>query len=121
MNKEKHCVISFVLELRIILHCRIDDIQDNSILRRGVPVAHSIYGVASTINAANYLLLRGLKRTQSLNHPEAMKVCVEQLVEAYWGQGMEIYWRDNYICPSFEEYKEMAKRSKDVVKAMSRI
>lgn len=33
----------------------VDDIEDNSKLRRGVPVAHSIYGVASTINAANYV------------------------------------------------------------------
>lgn len=34
---------------------RVDDIEDNSKLRRGVPVAHSIYGVASTINTANYV------------------------------------------------------------------
>ena len=33
----------------------IDDIQDNSKLRRGVPVAHNIYGVPLTINAANYI------------------------------------------------------------------
>ncbi|GFG36235.1 hypothetical protein Cfor_01026, partial [Coptotermes formosanus] len=87
-----------------------DDIQDNSTLRRGIPAAHTIYGVASTISAAIYLLLRGLKRAQDLNHPEAMKVCIEKLLELYWAQGLEIYWRDNYICPSFEEYKEMAKR-----------
>ena len=28
----------------------IDDIEDNSKLRRGSPVAHAIYGVAATIN-----------------------------------------------------------------------
>jgi geranylgeranyl diphosphate synthase type 3 len=121
MNKEKYCVISFVLDLCLILHCRFDDIQDNSTLRRGIPAAHTIYGVASTISAAIYLLLRGLKRAQDLNHPEAMKVCIEKLLELYWAQGLEIYWRDNYICPSFEEYKEMAKRSKDMVRAISRI
>jgi geranylgeranyl diphosphate synthase type 3 len=98
----------------------MDDIQDNSILRRGIPAAHTIYGVASTISAANYLLLRGLKRAQNLNHPEAMKVCIEKLLEVCCGQGMYIYRRDNYICPSFEEYKEMAKRNKDMVKALIR-
>jgi geranylgeranyl diphosphate synthase type 3 len=118
MNKEKYCVINFVLELCIILHCRIDDIQDNSVLRRGIPAAHTIYGVASTISAGSYLLLRGLKRAQILNHPDAMKVCSEQLLQMYWGQGMEIYWRDNYICPSLEEYKEMATRSKDLTGAV---
>jgi geranylgeranyl pyrophosphate synthase len=34
---------------------RIDDVEDNSELRRGIPVAHKIYGVASTINSANYV------------------------------------------------------------------
>jgi geranylgeranyl diphosphate synthase type 3 len=96
-----------------MLYCRIDDIEDNSILRRGIPVAHSIYGVASTINAANYTLLKGLKKVQSLNHPEAVTVCTEQLLDMYYGQGLEIYWRENYTCPTFEEYKQMVYKSKD--------
>lgn len=49
---------------------RIDDIEDNSCLRRGVPVAHSIYGVASTINAANYVLFLALEKVQQLGHPD---------------------------------------------------
>lgn len=49
---------------------RIDDIEDNSTLRRGVPVAHSIYGVASTINAANYIFFLALEKVQSLDHPD---------------------------------------------------
>nr|XP_018903377.1 PREDICTED: geranylgeranyl pyrophosphate synthase isoform X1 [Bemisia tabaci] len=85
----------------------IDDIQDNSILRRGIPVAHSIYGVASTINAANYVLFIALERVLSLGHPEATSVYTEQLLKLHRGQGMEIYWRDNYLCPSEEEYRTM--------------
>jgi len=110
---------SFMLKLCIILHCRIDDIEDNSILRRGIPVAHSIYGVASTINAANYVFFIALERLLSLNHPEAMTVYTEQLLELHRGQGMELYWRDSYICPSVEEYQEMTKRSKHRVRAMN--
>jgi geranylgeranyl diphosphate synthase type 3 len=49
---------------------RIDDIEDNSILRRGIPVAHSIYGVAGTINAANYTLFIALEKVQKLGHPD---------------------------------------------------
>lgn len=85
----------------------IDDIQDNSILRRGIPVAHSIYGVPSTINAANYVMVIALERVLALHHPEATQVYTEQLLELHRGQGMEIYWRDNYICPSESEYKHM--------------
>ncbi|XP_015588368.1 geranylgeranyl pyrophosphate synthase isoform X2 [Cephus cinctus] len=88
----------------------IDDIQDNSILRRGIPVAHSIYGVASTINAANYVLFIALERVIMLNHPEATQVYTEQLLELHRGQGMELYWRDNYICPSEQEYRKMTMR-----------
>ncbi|KAJ8670689.1 hypothetical protein QAD02_001948 [Eretmocerus hayati] len=88
----------------------IDDIQDSSILRRGIPVAHSIYGVASTINAANYVMFIALERVISLNHPEATQVYTEQLLELHRGQGMEIYWRDNFICPSEDEYRIMTVR-----------
>jgi len=119
--KEKYCVITFLVELCIILHCRIDDIQDNSVLRRGIPAAHTIYGVPSTINAANYIQFIGLDRLQNLNHPKAMALCTGHLVEWHHGQGMEIYWRDNHTCPSVEEYKEIAKKSKDTGRTMSRI
>jgi geranylgeranyl diphosphate synthase type 3 len=95
------------------LYCRIDDIQDNSIFRRGIPVAHSIYGVASTMNTANYVLLKGLNKVQSLNHPDALTACTEQLLDMIYGMEMEICWRDNYTCPSFEEHKQMAQKSKD--------
>ncbi|XP_012266399.2 geranylgeranyl pyrophosphate synthase isoform X1 [Athalia rosae] len=100
----------FVFSVKADQFIRIDDIQDNSILRRGIPVAHSIYGVASTINAANYVLFIALEKVLALNHPEATEVYTEQLLELHRGQGMEIYWRDNYICPSEEEYREMTIR-----------
>jgi geranylgeranyl diphosphate synthase type 3 len=95
------------------LHCRIDDIEDSSILRRGIPVAYSIYGIPSTISAANYILFTGLKRLECLNHPEVLSTCTEHLFDWFWGQTLEIYWRDNYICPSEEEYLELNKRSKN--------
>ncbi|XP_016987899.1 geranylgeranyl pyrophosphate synthase isoform X2 [Drosophila rhopaloa] len=76
----------------------------------GVPVAHSIYGVASTINAANYALFLALEKVQQLGHPEATKVYTEQLLELHRGQGMEIYWRDSFTCPSESDYKMMTVR-----------
>jgi geranylgeranyl diphosphate synthase type 3 len=33
----------------------MDDVEDSSELRRGIPVAHKIYGVPQTINTANYV------------------------------------------------------------------
>lgn len=88
----------------------IDDIEDNSCLRRGLPVAHSIYGVAMTINAANYAFFLALDKVQQLNHPDATKVYTEQMLELHRGQGMEIYWRENLICPTESDYKLMVIR-----------
>ena len=43
----------------------VDDIEDNSKVRRGNPVAHSIYGIAQTINCANYVyFLRYVRKIQ---------------------------------------------------------
>ncbi|GAV04170.1 hypothetical protein RvY_14486 [Ramazzottius varieornatus] len=85
----------------------IDDIEDNSSLRRGIPVAHHIYGVASTINSANYVYFLALQKILSLGHTDAPSVFTEQLLELHRGQGMEIYWRDSFNCPTEDEYKKM--------------
>ncbi|KAL5018477.1 hypothetical protein ScPMuIL_004199 [Solemya velum] len=88
----------------------IDDIEDNSKLRRGIPVAHNIYGVAHTINTANYVYFLGLDKVLKLDHPEAPKFFTAQMLELHRGQGMDIYWRDAIQCPEEEEYKEMVIR-----------
>lgn len=101
---------TLIMLLMYFFTISIDDIEDNSILRRGIPVAHSIYGVASTINSANYVLFLALQKVQQLGHPDATKVYTEQLLELHRGQGMEIYWRDNFQCPEEAEYKLMTIR-----------
>ena len=110
-----------MLQLCITLHCRFDDIQDNCSLRRGIPAAHTVYGVPSTISAAIYVYFISLQTVLSCNQPEMIKLYTEMMLEMWRGQAIEIYWRDNYTCPSEEEYLEMVKRSKDRVRAMSRI
>lgn len=85
----------------------IDDIEDSSKLRRGFPVAHSIYGVASVINSANYVYFLGLEKVLTLQHPEAVNVFTRQLLELHRGQGLDIHWRDTYTCPSEQEYRSM--------------
>ncbi|XP_004931181.1 terpene synthase [Bombyx mori] len=107
ISEEKLRLVGDIVQMLHNASLLIDDIQDNSILRRGIPVAHSIYGVASTINAANYAMIIALEKTLELGHPLATTVYTEQLLELHRGQGMEIYWRDNFQCPSEDEYKQM--------------
>lgn len=87
----------------------IDDIEDNSKLRRGTPVAHVVYGVPQTLNTANYVYFLALQEIHQLNNPTAVKVFLEEMLNLHRGQGMDIYWRDNSICPSEEEYVHMVK------------
>jgi len=110
-----------VLQLCITLHCRFDDIQDNSSLRRGIPAAYTVCGVPSTISAAICVYFVTLQRVLSFNQTEMIKLYTEMMLEMWRGQTIEFYWRDNYTCPSEKEYLEMTERNKDRVRAMNRI
>ncbi|XP_061083326.1 geranylgeranyl pyrophosphate synthase [Conger conger] len=102
--------LQVVIEVTEMLHnasLLIDDIEDSSKLRRGFPVAHSIYGVPSVINSANYVYFLGLEKVLTLEHPEAVRVFTRQLLELHRGQGLDIHWRDTYTCPSEAEYRHM--------------
>jgi|SRR5277367_1458828 len=59
---------------RLIMMCRIDDVEDGSALRRGFPVAHSIYGIPQTINSANYIYFCALRELERLNNPQLFKI-----------------------------------------------
>jgi len=85
----------------------IDDIEDNSKMRRGVPVAHAIYGIPSTINCANYVYFLAMEHCRNLGSQEALTIFLEELLCLHRGQGFDIYWRDNLKCPSEAEYIDM--------------
>ncbi|KAM0714440.1 hypothetical protein Q7P37_010227 [Cladosporium fusiforme] len=85
----------------------IDDVEDNSNLRRGVPVAHLIFGTAQTINSANYVYFCALQELTKLNNPEAIRIYTDELLNLHRGQGMDLFWRDTLTCPSEDDYLEM--------------
>ncbi|KAI2837472.1 hypothetical protein CBS147343_10962 [Aspergillus niger] len=102
--------LSIITKVVAMLHTAsllIDDVEDNSILRRGIPVAHNIYGTAQTINSANYVYFLALQEVQKLNNPAAIDIYVQELLNLHRGQGMELFWRDTLTCPSEDEYLEM--------------
>jgi len=102
--------IEIIKEIIASLHnasLLVDDIEDNSKLRRGVPVAHSIYGIATTINCANYVYFLALEQCQRLESAEAMRIFVSELLNLHRGQGRDILWREQCRCPTEVEYKGM--------------
>jgi geranylgeranyl diphosphate synthase, type III len=70
-------------------------------------VAHNIFGVAQTINSANYAYFVAQEKIRELNQPRAYEVFTEELLRLHRGQGMDLYWRDTLACPTEEEYIEM--------------
>lgn len=99
----------------------MDDVEDNSDLRRGIPVAHRIYGIPQTINTANYVyflvfseIFRMTEDSASsaagsplANAATVERLVVDELINLHRGQGMDLLWRDSLICPTEEEYVEM--------------
>ncbi|KAI9465206.1 terpenoid synthase [Lactarius psammicola] len=101
----------------------IDDIEDNSQLRRGRPVAHKIYGVPQTINTANYVYFLAFQEILALkaqgghgtndaqgrlySECDVDRIVTAELLNLHRGQGLDLLWRDSLRCPTEEEYIAM--------------
>ncbi|CBX96522.1 hypothetical protein LEMA_P107870.1 [Plenodomus lingam JN3] len=85
----------------------VDDVEDSSLLRRGIPVAHSIFGIPQTINSANYVYFKALQHLLLMQNPKLVDIFTEELLNLHRGQGMDLYWRDSLTCPSEADYLEM--------------
>ncbi|KAJ5682484.1 hypothetical protein N7462_005649 [Penicillium macrosclerotiorum] len=104
---ESLAVIEKVVTMLHTASLLIDDVEDNSVLRRGIPVAHNIFGTAQTINSANYVYFLALQEIQQLHNPVAIDIYVKELLNLHRGQGMDLFWRDTLTCPTEDEYLEM--------------
>ncbi|OUM65593.1 hypothetical protein PIROE2DRAFT_41532, partial [Piromyces sp. E2] len=100
-------IIKDVIEMLHTSSLLIDDVEDDSELRRGVPVAHKIFGIPSTISCANYVYFIALDKLISLNNINLIKIYSDELLNLHRGQGMEIYFRDSNICPTEDDYMDI--------------
>ncbi|KAF8883244.1 isoprenoid synthase domain-containing protein [Infundibulicybe gibba] len=107
-------VITKVVNMLHAASLMVDDIEDDSQLRRGNPVAHKIYGIPQTINTANYVYFLAYQELFNLRHSTMMAsdkdldaIVTAELLSLHRGQGLEILWRDSLQCPSEDEYITM--------------
>jgi geranylgeranyl diphosphate synthase type 3 len=89
----------------------LDDIEDSSKLRNGEPCAHQIYGIAQTINSANFCYFEALSEVVNLGSSEAVDLFLKEMMSYHRGQMSDIIWRDHSECPTEKEYLEMVKMS----------
>lgn len=93
----------------------IDDIEDQSELRRGKPSLHKIFGEDLTINLGNFLYFfplvifkKNKKKIDSQTYQKLIEIFFEEMVNLHLGQGTDIFWhRGNQKKISEREYLEM--------------
>lgn len=102
----------------------IDDIEDNSVLRRGEKAVHIKYGVDISINAGNFLYYLPTLTIDNSTLTDKQKLTVYSIYTTYMrkihlGQGMDIVWhRDTKTIPSIEAYKSMSRLKTGCLAAM---
>lgn len=78
-------------------------------------MAHHIYGIPVTLNAAHYVYCLALEKLldglPGKFHCAGVRLFTEQMLQLHRGKGAEIYWRDAFICPTEEAYLELIGRN----------
>ncbi|KAF9058675.1 isoprenoid synthase domain-containing protein [Rhodocollybia butyracea] len=112
--QDKTTTIAHIVNMLHAASLMVDDIEDDSQLRRGRPVAHKVYGVPQTINTANYVYFLAFQELFTLNESlprsedrDLHAIVNAELLSLHRGQGLEILWRDSLTCPTEEEYVDM--------------
>jgi geranylgeranyl pyrophosphate synthase len=87
----------------------LDDIQDESILRRGRAAAHCVFGSAQCINSATYMVVQATARIHEhhTKTPHAMGALIDGLSSLSIGQSWDLNWKFKSYCPSGIEYMKM--------------
>ncbi|KAL2847646.1 isoprenoid synthase domain-containing protein [Aspergillus pseudodeflectus] len=101
-------IISEITTMLFNATLMLDDIQDESQLRRGKPAAHAVFGQAQTINSATYLYVKGSRRLRGVKHAdECADALLDELETLAFGQALELQWKYQKICPSTKQYLVM--------------
>ncbi|KAK2767552.1 hypothetical protein FQN54_003710 [Arachnomyces sp. PD_36] len=100
-------IIKDVVQMLHSASLMLDDLQDQSPLRRGRPSTHEIYGPAQTINSATYQYIQAVDKIRDLANPDCLPIFIDEMRHLYVGQSFDLYWVYNVACPTVEEYLTM--------------
>lgn len=105
----------------------IDDIEDDSYLRRGQPTIHQKYGIDISINAGNamyYIPLLSLIKQRDKFTPDLLadiyEIYAQEMINIAYGQGADVYWhKGKKRDASVEKYLQMAAYKTGTLARMS--
>jgi len=106
----------------------VDDVEDDSKLRRGKDCIHITYGVDIAINAGNalyflpLLIFKDYRANNQLTSDQLVR-CYElynqELLNVHLGQGLDIYWHQGHKNPNVQEYLQMCAYKTGVLARLS--
>lgn len=107
----------------------VDDIEDNSEMRRGRPCSHLIYGTDVAINCGNALyflpllsLIKNGKEFDDTTIKKVYEIYIQEMINIHFGQAMDIAWHNgmaNANNLSEEEYLQMCAYKTGTLARMS--
>ncbi|PLB54031.1 terpenoid synthase [Aspergillus steynii IBT 23096] len=97
-------VITEIMNMLFTSSLMLDDIEDGSHLRRGLPAAHVKFGLSQTVNSATYLFGKAVALAGRHLRPECPAVTMNELEILTLGQGMDLNWTFLKKCPTVSEY-----------------
>eukprot|EP01125_Pyxidicula_operculata_P022045 TRINITY_DN8843_c0_g1_i1.p1 TRINITY_DN8843_c0_g1~~TRINITY_DN8843_c0_g1_i1.p1 ORF type:complete len:367 (-),score=94.72 TRINITY_DN8843_c0_g1_i1:79-1179(-) len=106
----------------------VDDIEDDSKMRRGKPCLHLIYNVDVAINAGNAMYFFPLAELRELNQRKlisaetlvrAYELYSEEMINLHLGQGLDIWWHSGKKNPNSQEYLQMCAYKTGVLARLS--
>ena len=111
LGVDNKCIVEIIEIINIIHNASlvIDDIQDNSLLRRKQECAHIKYGIPLSINAGYlyiFKILNQINKREDIAENTRHKI-IENMYLAHIGQGMDIYYTQHKIIPNIESYNKM--------------
>lgn len=113
---KKYIDFAFLIELVHNGTLVIDDIEDDSELRRGKLTLHKKFGLDTAINAGvamHFLPLKILIKNKLIPNNKKLRIWNaygEEMINVHFGQGIDIYWHKNKINNiSINKYLEMCR------------
>ena len=114
-NSDNNLIIKKFLPFVEIIHngtLMIDDIEDDSKLRRGKECIHKIFGIDVAINAGNAMYYLPYSIIKNSNLKQKIKLLIHELIaeemtKLAFGQATDIYWHNNIYDVTENQYLQM--------------
>ncbi len=123
-NKELAVRLSSLVELPHNASLIIDDIEDNSVLRRGESAVHLLFGQDVAINSANFAYFSPSVLLKDLNIDplvtlQLYEIWLLGLRRVHLGQGLDIGWHNGNAVPNVADYNTMCRLKTGSMAAMA--